>query len=354
MLGGEAKDWGEKPPEGDHRKNERWTNVGSRRRKRASKRVSAFFLSNLPEAITGEELWNECRSFGHIVDTHIPKKKDSSKVGQKVGRAVNTGVGVKANQQIGQSFGKVLEYPTASPETGNLAFEEVGILVDSPLRISGSVNLEWKGMNYPVWVQKTSRCWDPGFIKNPIASESSSSATSPDGEGGFFPAKTGMTPIRADGNNGKNIPCAGINQHGDEVPRTSQVNAGLDFLGNLGSDLFGLHELIFNMGAQSKKKKKAHMISSLQKIIKMPKSYQNQEESQGQSNNADGPGGTSLNSFFQQRGGGGDGASPHIGQNENQNSMNQAREDEGAATLGSRVLVGWRNSEFYLSISGSK
>ncbi|KAI3676288.1 hypothetical protein L1987_85893 [Smallanthus sonchifolius] len=54
--------------------------------------------------------------------------------------------------------------------------------LDSPLRKSRGVNLEWKGKVYQVWVQETSKCWDPGFIKNPSISATSSSATSPEGE----------------------------------------------------------------------------------------------------------------------------------------------------------------------------
>ncbi|KAI3794100.1 hypothetical protein L1987_36727 [Smallanthus sonchifolius] len=73
-----------------------------------------------------------------------------------------------------KSWKKVLECNVASTMTGNLAFEEVGILVDSPLRISRGVNLEWKGRVYQVWGQETSRCWDPGFIKNPSISATSS------------------------------------------------------------------------------------------------------------------------------------------------------------------------------------
>ncbi|KAI3802506.1 hypothetical protein L1987_30639 [Smallanthus sonchifolius] len=78
---GETKGWEKKPPErqwGD-RRQERWTRVQSKKWKKGPYRVISFFLANLPEDISGEELWYECCNLGHIVDAFIPKKRDSYK-----------------------------------------------------------------------------------------------------------------------------------------------------------------------------------------------------------------------------------------------------------------------------------
>ncbi|KAI3824053.1 hypothetical protein L1987_05500 [Smallanthus sonchifolius] len=75
-------------------------------------------------------------------------------------------------------------------------------------------------------------------------------------------------PINDD-NKGKNIPCGRISQLGGVVPPVCQNNTEVDFMGNLGSDPFGLHELIFNMKVNSKKKRKAHVRSSGQKNNKV-------------------------------------------------------------------------------------
>ncbi|KAI3796765.1 hypothetical protein L1987_39450 [Smallanthus sonchifolius] len=51
--------------------------------------------------------------------------------------------------RIGQLLNKVVEFSPTSNKTGNLSFNEIGILVSNPLRISTSMNLEWGGKPYP-------------------------------------------------------------------------------------------------------------------------------------------------------------------------------------------------------------
>ncbi|KAI3821433.1 hypothetical protein L1987_09001 [Smallanthus sonchifolius] len=76
--------------------------------------------------------------------------------------------------RIGQLLGNVVERSIASSETGNLSFEEIGILVKNPLRISTIIDLECKGRNYLVRIEEKSRCWAPSFIKDSRVSDNSS------------------------------------------------------------------------------------------------------------------------------------------------------------------------------------
>ncbi|KAI3712974.1 hypothetical protein L1987_71544 [Smallanthus sonchifolius] len=76
----------------------------------------------------------------------------------------------KTFDRIGKMFGKVVESSEVSFETGNLSFDEIGILVASPHRISQEMNIEWNGNSFLVRIQESSRCWVPGFINNPVRS----------------------------------------------------------------------------------------------------------------------------------------------------------------------------------------
>ncbi|KAI3732995.1 hypothetical protein L1987_64209 [Smallanthus sonchifolius] len=68
--------------------------------------------------------------------------------------------------RLGKLFGKVVEESEVSSETGNLSFDEIGILVDNPIRISKQINIVWNGISFLVSIQESSRCWVPGFIVN--------------------------------------------------------------------------------------------------------------------------------------------------------------------------------------------
>ncbi|KAI3755136.1 hypothetical protein L1987_54931 [Smallanthus sonchifolius] len=73
----------EQQMEGEHNslQQERWIPVGSKRRRQ---KAISFFLTNLPDFLSGKELWMECRNLGHIVDAFIPRKKDKLKGGEVV------------------------------------------------------------------------------------------------------------------------------------------------------------------------------------------------------------------------------------------------------------------------------
>ncbi|KAI3796712.1 hypothetical protein L1987_39391 [Smallanthus sonchifolius] len=79
--------------------------------------------------------------------------------------------------------------------TGNLSFEEIGILVVNPHLISACINLEWDGRIYQVWIQEKIRCWEPKFIKRSERSAFSSSATSSCFVEGGAPAKSMVDPV---------------------------------------------------------------------------------------------------------------------------------------------------------------
>ncbi|KAI3796763.1 hypothetical protein L1987_39448 [Smallanthus sonchifolius] len=277
--------------ERNDRRQERWIPVSTKRRRQ---KAISFFLANLPDFLSGKELWMECHNLGHIVDAFIPVKRDKSKglggklllvrgtlakkktftnnfmfdeprrrekalrplggnsyrdalvginpelsikfheesksvVGWKqlslVGEVLDMGIlsdlknrlnglvesgtdlryigGMKVMltcaskflndrrmdhelifkelaiwesqdvsfdriawvqvhevplqlwegntfDRIGQLLNKVVEFSPASNKTGNLSFNEIGILVSNPLRISTNMNLEWGGKPYPV------------------------------------------------------------------------------------------------------------------------------------------------------------------------------------------------------------
>ncbi|KAI3717702.1 hypothetical protein L1987_69479 [Smallanthus sonchifolius] len=273
-----------------------------RNRRNGEPRVTSFFIANLPDSITGEELWEECRNLGHIVDAFIPKKRDSSKgkfgfvryanvrdiekletslngiligglkvsanvakydkYGQRSGGveprtwgAKNTtthgtrkevtsrrnykprpvggvsfrdvlfhgwvrkfldgkrkehellfsdlqiwdgqlipferiawvhilGVPIQLWEdntfnRIRQTFGEIVEFSATSFENGNMSYEEMGIIVDKPGRISTNINLEWGGQVFPVRIEETSCRWAPRCIKILKNNASSSSASAP-------------------------------------------------------------------------------------------------------------------------------------------------------------------------------
>ncbi|KAI3802507.1 hypothetical protein L1987_30640 [Smallanthus sonchifolius] len=99
--------------------------------------------------------------------------------------------------RTGQILGKVVDFSAASIESGNLSFDVIGILVKNPLRISTSINLEWEGRTYPVWIQESFRCWAPDFIKEKSGCSlaSLSYASSPGGGESFSPAKVNPSPV---------------------------------------------------------------------------------------------------------------------------------------------------------------
>ncbi|KAI3784411.1 hypothetical protein L1987_43510 [Smallanthus sonchifolius] len=80
---------------------------------------------------------------------------------------------------IRQTFGKIVEFSTASFVNGNMSYEEMGIINDKPGRISTNINSEWGGQVFPVRIEETSCCWAPRCIKISENNASSSSASAP-------------------------------------------------------------------------------------------------------------------------------------------------------------------------------
>ncbi|KAI3796300.1 hypothetical protein L1987_38967 [Smallanthus sonchifolius] len=160
-----------------------------------SESAITFYLSNLPESLTGKELWFECLNLGHLVDAFIPSRE----IDPKVVLTFNSTIGAKKNLQnkdtwesifinmfmwdgqiipyeriawvqvhgvpiqlwegntfdcIGQTLGKVVEQSNASYDDGNLVVDEIGVLMGNPFRISQKLNIEWKGRLFPVWIQE--------------------------------------------------------------------------------------------------------------------------------------------------------------------------------------------------------
>ncbi|KAI3676944.1 hypothetical protein L1987_86560 [Smallanthus sonchifolius] len=257
----EPKGWEERPPEGnyDGRRHEDWGNDRSKGKRKAAPRVTSFFVANLPDSLTGKDLWDECYNLGHIVDAFIPKKRDNSKGKfgfvryanirdvKKLEKAMN-GIligGLKPSKSIkfnSESIlaagwkqlslvGEVLDLEVlndlksrldglvelgtelryirgmkgshslvgrqhfqydreslrqsggvfgATNDNGNMSFEEMGILVNSPMSISTSINLEWEGMSFPVRIEETSGRWTPLCIKKQVTPANSSSAMFPE------------------------------------------------------------------------------------------------------------------------------------------------------------------------------
>ncbi|KAI3793408.1 hypothetical protein L1987_36027 [Smallanthus sonchifolius] len=143
---------------------------------------------------------------------------------------------------------------------------------------------------FPVCIQESSRCWVPGFIINPVRSSTpvasggdaspekgdpslvySEDATShPNEKTGGNPGTSTHGLLNSGDNNHDNyegnIPCEVVNAMGGNS-RSGEVAAvsppiakhacNVGFGDFLGSDPFGLNEIIFNFGAQPKKKRKA-------------------------------------------------------------------------------------------------
>ncbi|KAJ0514268.1 hypothetical protein HanHA300_Chr10g0367671 [Helianthus annuus] len=65
---------------------------------------------------------------------------------------------------IAAQFGRVVHGSRASITDVNLAFEEVGVVVNDGRKIAKSFDVQWRAEKFPVWVTESVSDWSPDFI----------------------------------------------------------------------------------------------------------------------------------------------------------------------------------------------
>ncbi|PWA37833.1 hypothetical protein CTI12_AA586860 [Artemisia annua] len=71
--------------------------------KEVDKIASSFYITNFPDYVDAKRLWNECESYGRVVDAFIPNKK--SKSGKRFGFV--RFLGVKNEEQLARSLASI-------------------------------------------------------------------------------------------------------------------------------------------------------------------------------------------------------------------------------------------------------
>ncbi|KAI3806692.1 hypothetical protein L1987_22606 [Smallanthus sonchifolius] len=191
-------------------------------------------------------------------------------------------------ERIGNSRGTVVDCPEISEADGNLSFDLVGIVVNDLNKIAEKIHIEWGGRVFPVWLQEDHRNWVPEFAQvnrksppepcspTPVNRSSSSPASkisctrSVEGGSQQSPGTVLSSPGASKAQGVKSafnsdLPHADSNLQDNNIMAVSglQLNSVSSPIqlsqqaqsGVMGSDPFGLHELIFNIGAQPKRKR---------------------------------------------------------------------------------------------------